>query len=109
MTEEESDLIAQSDSDDDFDWEEVAVPLPGPPEVAPHTDYGATDVDAGVDEGSSGGSKPHIEITISTRPKKDEVEKCAFFVIAYHISHIMVTQEEEGRSTGRANEQTQLP
>lgn len=55
-------------SDDDFDWEEVAVPLQ---DNVVNAHY----MDDTVEEGPSV-VKPNIEITIHARPKKDDTEKC---------------------------------
>ncbi len=56
------------DSDDDFDWEEVEVPVSNVDENTLATDYD-------VEEGPSATVKPNIEITLHARPKKDDAEK----------------------------------
>ncbi|THH01924.1 hypothetical protein EW026_g851 [Hermanssonia centrifuga] len=56
------------DSDDDFDWEEVEVPVSNVDENTLATDYD-------VEEGPSAIVKPNIEITLHARPKKDDAEK----------------------------------
>ena len=56
------------DSDDDFDWEEVAVPDGNQQDVG-------LSIDLGVNEGPSTPTKHNIEITLLARPKKDDTEK----------------------------------
>ena len=64
----EHDTLADNDTDDDFDWEEVAVPEQGLQE-----DSGVLDLT--VEEGPSNAPRQHLEITIQARPKPDEAEK----------------------------------
>ena len=60
--------MPDDDSDDDFDWEEVTVPLAQQVELDQHYNLNA-------EEGSSNAAQPHIEITIKARPKKDDADK----------------------------------
>ncbi|KAK7690125.1 hypothetical protein QCA50_006774 [Cerrena zonata] len=65
----DSNSFVDADSDDDFDWEEVQVPQQ--PEQP--LDLSLEKFD--VAEGPSNPNRPNIEITISTKPKKDEEAK----------------------------------
>ena len=62
--------LAGAESDDDFDWEEVEVPQ----QAEQPLDLSLEKFD--VEEGPSHPNRPTIEITLSTKPKKDEEAKC---------------------------------
>ena len=64
----EFDAISGGDSEDDFDWEEVAVPL------TDQQGASTASTDAEAVEGPST-FRPSIEITIQAKPKKDDTEK----------------------------------
>ncbi|KAI0688320.1 hypothetical protein BC835DRAFT_1373054 [Cytidiella melzeri] len=59
------------ESDEDFDWEEVAVPVADPTIAAAV----AEEPEEGVGEGPSTAVKPNIEITLHARPKVDDSAK----------------------------------
>ena len=61
--------LAGAESDDDFDWEEVEVPQ----QAEQPLDLSLEKFD--VEEGPSHPNRPTIEITLSTKPKKDEEAK----------------------------------
>lgn len=65
----ENSSVAGADSDDDFDWEEVAVPQA---DQLPVVSLSADDDD--VQEGPS--HRPHIEITIQTEKRGKKGAKC---------------------------------
>lgn len=73
----ENNSQAGADSDDDFDWEEVEVPQQSDQAL----DLSLEKFD--VEEGPSNPTRPTIEITISTKPKKDEEAK---YVPDQHVS-----------------------
>ncbi len=61
-----------NESDEDFDWEEVAVPAIG--QAAPDPPQEPR----GNEEGPSTAVRANIEITLRARPKPDESAKCVF-------------------------------
>ncbi|CAL1713034.1 unnamed protein product [Somion occarium] len=63
----ENTSVADADSDDDFDWEEVDVPQ--------HDQTVDLSVGDHTQDGPSSLARPNIEITIQTKPKKDEEAK----------------------------------
>lgn len=70
----DSSSVIDGDSEDDFDWEEVAVPLDGDDNISiPPQDLAAA---AGPSASGSSTPAPNIEITIRTKPKVDEAAKC---------------------------------
>ena len=84
----ENSSVAGADSDDDFDWEEVAVPQA---ERLPAVSLPADNDD--VHEGPS--SRPTIEITIQTEKRGKKGTKC---VRSTSGSHILIG------TTGRTHE-----
>ena len=69
----ENDAILDTDSEDDFDWEEVAVPV-----ISGNQSGQLTPNVNG--EGTSSTISQSIEITIRARPKKDDSDKCVIFL-----------------------------
>ena len=95
------DTPAENDTDDDFDWEEVAVPAAAAPVEREVTDLT-------VEDGPSNIPQSHIEITIRARPKKSDAEKCVGMILLLSILTLAEPQGAQGCDTSRASEPTQL-
>lgn len=70
------------DSEDDFDWEEVTVPVDSNAEVS------TVGLDPqGLQEGPSVAPRGNIEITLQARPKPDDAAKYVYAPRLVHVSH----------------------
>ena len=76
----DSSFDVANDSEDDFDWEEVAVPTEGQATPDPSSSAAPEPVYVDVEEGPSNAVRPNIEITLHAKPKADDSAKCVFHI-----------------------------
>ena len=89
-------MSADEDSEEDFDWEEVAVPVPEhelPAEESNSLQEGPS---------TSPSERRNIEITLQARPKVDDSAKCVTLSQLCHITDLDESVlQEKGRCTLR--------